>query len=764
MREIRLSRYLQANLLKHQQAYQGIVHSTRKLVGKVQFDIRFLMATKGFTEFWNNQDTLIAYYLIVVQKVEASKRLSDLAYELTDMGGYDAPLEDYKKEYKRKYIEEKTAEIEQLKAEAREKIEQEHKIAMVEYKQAKAHAKATGATQKGIVKPAKGKMPKFPTKNSITLVNEIDGGNFNYDWIPLELMHPYASGDTDCCLRIYNKLSKRIESNPKMYTLWTEFYPNLTRALGHIEATGVMVNDEYAKVLVEKYTEEEQRILGELRKFDVVQQLEDEHMALWKRGCEEFAKPVKERDPVIVKLRDKYKITKKENKVQFNPSSAPHKGKILYKLLGITLPYDKESIKDKPFDDNVPESELTWEDYRTDKHALGYIITHYPEHRELAETLLEYSKVNTLKNNFAEKLPKMVSNKDFKVHGSFKLTGTETSRLSSKDPNMQQVPSKVGDPKRFDYTYPIKRMFVTSFKNGALLQLDYSALEMRILALVAKDLEMTQAFFNEEDLHKATASILYGKPIDEISPDERQGAKRVNFGLAYGETPFSFAPKYDMSVEEAEKLFDKYFANKPRIKEFIDETHEFASKHGYVDTLQGHRRMLRDAFSKERNIYNGAMRKSVNTIIQGTGAYLTNMSLVYIDEFLRKNNMRSKIVLTVHDSIVIDCPPEEADEVAKVSKFIMENLPIDFLFIDWKGQQTRFPIVADCEIGRNYNDMVDYDKEELASFASLDGLVKFHKDQKKFKDYKEAGIITEEQCEQGIAQVKASKQAYQAYV
>lgn len=219
-----------------------------------------------------------------------------------------------------------------------------------------------------------------------------------------------------------------------------------------------------------------------------------------------------------------------------------------------------------------------------------------------------------------------------------------------------------------------------------------------------------------------------------------------------------------MTVQEAEELFEKYFASKPRIKDFIDETHEFATKNGYVDTLQGHRRMLRDAFSKERNIYNGAMRKSVNTIIQGTGAYLTNMSLVYIDDYLRQNNKKSKIVLTVHDSIVIDCHPDEIDEVAKVSKYIMENLPIDFLFIDWEGKKARYPIKADCEIGKNYNDMVDYDKEELDTFASLEGFVKFTKDQSKIGDHADNDLISKEQAEQAIAQIKACKPAYQQMV
>lgn len=747
-----------AIVYNHLQAF--VADAQQPKVGhNIQFDIRFLMNTKGFAYFENNRDTLIGYYLIVAQKIESSKRLSDLAYELTDMGGYDNPLEDYKKKYKEDYIARKKAEIDELKASEKARVEKEYKLAQAKYKEEVAKAKKLGKSTKSILKPVKEKVV-VPSKTEVKTVNEIDGGDFNYDWIPLEIMHPYASGDTDCCLRIYNVLYQRIAPHEKILALWTDFYPKLTRTLAHLEAEGIFVDKEYAKVLEKVYAEEEERLIEELRKFPAVKELEAEHMALYKAGLEEWKKPKSERDEEVAKLRDKYKISDKENKVKFNPGSAVHKGKVLYKILGLTLPYDKESIKEKPFDNGVPENELTWEDYKTDKHALGYIAEHDEDAKELAEMLLEYSKVNTLKNNFAQKLPLLASNKDGKVHGSFKITGTETSRLSSKEPNMQQVPSKVGDPKRFDYTYPIKRMFKTSFENGALLQLDYSALEMRILALVAGDEAMTQAFLDGEDLHKSTASIVWKVPVSEVSKDMRKNAKSVNFGIAYGETPFSIAPKLGVTPEEAERIFEDYFANKPRIKSFIDETHEFVKENGYVDTLQGHRRLIRDAFSKDRNTFNGALRKSVNTIIQGTGAYLTNMSLVYIDDYLRTKGMKSRIAITVHDSIVIDCPREEVDEVAKVACFIMENLPIDFLTINWKGEQMRFPIVADVEIGENYNDMVDYDAEEVNKFASYKGYVKYYKDQAKFEDYKNAGMISEEQMEAGINAVKASIEQY----
>ena len=403
-----------------------------KVLHNGKFDLRFLMGTWNFTDFNYNMDTLIGYYLSITQEIESSKRLSDLAYELTDMGGYDDPLEEYKKEYTQKYVDAEKEKIDQQKAEKKVEIEANYKEAMKAYNEKKVEYKSEGKPVSSLEKPKKEKMPKFPTKTSIKLVNKVDGGNFNYDWIPLDVIHPYASGDVDCCLRIYNVLKKRIEPNKKMYKLWTEFYPRLTRTLASVEHNGMELDREYAKTIIEKYTDEQQRLLKEIRGLDPVKKLEEEHRLLYQAGVEEFEKPVKDRDKEIANLRNKYNPEK--GKTDFNPTSPDHKGKLLYKIMKLTLPYDKECIKEKPFGDGVQESDLTWEDYKTDKHALEYIMENYSEGKEVAELLLTYSKVNTLKNNFAIKLPNVASKKDGRVHGSYLMHGTATGRLSSRDP------------------------------------------------------------------------------------------------------------------------------------------------------------------------------------------------------------------------------------------------------------------------------------------------------------------------------------------
>lgn len=216
-----------------------------------------------------------------------------------------------------------------------------------------------------------------------------------------------------------------------------------------------------------------------------------------------------------------------------------------------------------------------------------------------------------------------------------------------------------------------------------------------------------------------------------------------------------------MTVEEAEKIFDAYFRTKPRVKGFIDETHKQVQRDGYVETMQGFRRNLRDVFSQDKAKRNEALRQSVNTKIQGSGAFLTNMSLIYINKFIEQNNLRSQIILTVHDSIVIDCPLEEIHTMAKAGLYIMENLPIDWLFIDWKGEKLRYPIKADCEIGINYNDMVKYDEEDFKTFNKAENYYKYYLDLANIKNHYDSGLISEDKYKELTAILESKKVVYQ---
>jgi len=744
-----------------------------KVGHNIQFDIRFLRLTKGFTKFHNHRDTKVMYYLLVNQAVDGSLKLSDLAYELTDMGGYDKALEDFKVQYIEDYVANLKNEVDQMKLDYKILCANTKEQYQTMVRDARARMKdlrkgnPTYATQEEYIKLKeiadtkyeKPPKPDFPTVEAPK--NPIDGTDFCYEWIPLfSMLSPYASGDVDACLRIYNQLEVRglRPENTRVRELYTGHYTELTNYLAMIEANGVKMDVAYNDILIDAYTEEEARLVEEMRKFPEVQQLEEEHLELYQRGLAEMAVPKAQRDEKIADLRNKYK-----DKLKFNPNSGEDKQKVLFEYTGHRPPYNKEYLVDSVMEDNIPEDEIEWYHYKTNKTTLNYVVKEFESSKELAELLLTHSLVKTRKQNFTYKLRALID-PEARIHGGFNPTGTETTRLSSSKPNLQQLPRKTGDVNRFDYKYPIKRMFVTSFLGGALLQLDYSSLESRVLALAAMDEEMTQAFLDKNDIHKETASLVFGVPLDKVTKDMRSSAKSTTFGIAYGETPFSYYAKHGMTLEQAEKLFEDFFRNKPRIKEFIDATHAFVKETGYVECLHGFKRNLRDVYSKDKSKRNGALRQSVNTRIQGSGAFLTNTSVIYINKFIENNGFRTKVVLTVHDSIVLDCPPEEVHIMAKAARHIMENLPIDWLFIDWKGERIRYPIEADVEIGVTYNDMVEYDMEELNTFSTIKHYCKYHSDLSKIKDYMESGVITEEKYEELKATIESSKPQYQVAV
>lgn len=669
---------------------------TYKVGQNIGFDIRFLMRAYGMTDFHNHLDTKVAYYLTVSQEEAKSFTLSTLAYEMTDMGGYDKPLDEWRENY-----------IKEYRAEHKEKP-----------------------------------------------VNEVDGSDFNYEWFPLrDFLAPYAAGDVDATLRIHNVLAKNIAQTEAWTDLYYRFYPRLTVALASIEAWGFQADPEYFDVLDEEYNKERDRILEAIRKEPAVEQLEEESRMLYEEGLKEWAKPKAERDEEIAKLRDRYK-----NKMEFNPNSPNDKKRVLFDIIGAQPPANKDTLVDSAT--NKSESEITWEDYKTDKNMMKWIKENIPEAVTLADLLLEYSSVSTLLSTFVNGLRKQINPHTNTIHGGYNPTGTSTSRLSSSRPNMQNLASSHQNVDKFDYHYPIKRLFTTRFDGGVILQADYSALEMRILGLRANDPGMTEAFLQGKDIHKNTASIMQGKPEEEISSDERQAAKAVAFGLVYGKQSFSLAGDLGVTPDEAEVLVNKFFAGKPAVRGFIEYAHEFLEKNGYVETMNGHRRIIHDVWGNKAS-KNEALRQSVNTIIQGTGAYLTNYSVALIYEYLKEYNKKSMLVATVHDSIVVDVHPDEIEEVTQVVKYLMENVPAEFLYTTVNGQRVRYPIEADVEIGHNYNDLVDYEEEDFKTFNSPTGYIKYRRDIKLLIDHKESGKITEEQLEEAIQIIENQKAHYQ---
>ena len=780
-----------------------------KVGHNLKYDIKFLMSTQSFTDFESNQDTLVGWYLAVTQETTDSKRLSDLTYEVTDMGGYDKPLEDFKKWYVTSLLKFLSDELKNIKKENKKIAKKEYSVKANEYdewlesKLRNTNVQLTDEDEYyGITKEQKKYLelkltPEIINKNTLMggsfrevaekspeymnlstnskeyvlkvaldlintykdnnkVINEVDGGNFNYDWIPLELMHPYASGDTDACRRIYCDVIERLEdqNRPKAIKLLTEDYPRLNRTLARIESNGLYTDLEYMSKNDEAYIKELNNTESKIRKHWAVQEFEETRYNLYQLALEEHEKKPSERDKEIHEYRAKFK----DEGWKFNPGSGEHLANILYNILGFTLPYDQHYIKANPFE-KKSEKDIEWSDYKTDVKSLNYIKNNEElqgETKELLNNLLYYASIRTKRNSFTKKLPAMTNKQTKTLHGSFSATTTATSRLASSNPNLQNIVSHTSDVNKFDYHHPIKRSFISRFNKGVILQADYSALELRVTGLMTGDKEMTKVFIEGGDLHKNTASLVYNKPEDEITDEERKKAKTVSFSLLYGDVPFSFASKNDMSIEEAEELFDNYYKHKPAVGNAIKETHEFVEENGYVETLQGFRRFIGNAKSKDKSKKNRALRQSFNAKIQGAGAWFTSMSITYIDDFIQSRNMKSKLIATVHDSIVVDAHPDEVQVMAKVVLQCMENLPFDFLMTKCEGKTIRYPITADMEIGTSYGDLVEYNEEEIKDFNSPIGYVKYKLALQQVKDYYESGKLTEDQYNEKTGYIKSN--------
>ena len=562
-----------------------------KVGHNIQYDIKFLMSTQGFKTFENHEDTKVGWYLAVTQEQAESLRLSDLAYEATDMGGYDKPLEDYKvwfrnhllkylstkiadivkknkkvakKEYKvnatdyDSWIQEKLDNTEDILIDStvednKDNLSKEEKvyrslgltpeILTIEYLDKEELSKVIKNlpidyysleenTRKYIMTTAINLINKHKKLNNI--VNEVDGSPFNYDWIPLELMHPYASGDVDCCRRLYCDVIDKLEQQdrPKAIDLLKKDYPRLTRTLARIESNGVYADKEYMVKNDDFYIKEMKKTEKEMKEHWAVKEFEDYQFNLYELGVEEFAKPKKERDPNIEKYRTKFK----DDGWMFSPSSGAHKGKVLYDILGLKPPYDKNYIKDKPFEKGIKESDLTWEDYKVNKVTLDYLNEHEENKdiKELLELMLYYASLQTKRNSFTNKLITRINPSTGNIHGNFNISGTSTGRLSSSNINWQNVPAHTSNVNKFDYHHPIKRSFVSRFPGGLILQADYSALELRVTGLITGDESMTQIFLDGGDLHVNTAGLMNNKAEEEVTVEERQDAKKISFGLLYG--------------------------------------------------------------------------------------------------------------------------------------------------------------------------------------------------------------------------------------
>jgi len=284
-------------------------------------------------------------------------------------------------------------------------------------------------------------------------------------------------------------------------------------------------------------------------------------------------------------------------------------------------------------------------------------------------------------------LPKVVD-EESRVHTTFNLTIAQTGRLSSIDPNLQNIPVRTEIGKR------IRTAFVAR-KGNTFVSGDYSQFELRLAAALSGDEGMIEAFNKDEDIHKLTAAAVLGLKPDEVSKDLRYQAKAVNFGILYGQGPHGLAAVTGMSYGDAREFIAKYFEIRPKLKEYLDGLREQAKKKGYVENLLGRRRPSPDAQSSNYMVRETALRQAINMPIQGTAADLTKLAMIELDKVLKKEHPEAKMLLQIHDSIMVECPEKEAEKVGTSMKKVMEavypKLPVK--------------LKVDISIGENWGEL-----------------------------------------------------------
>jgi DNA polymerase-1 len=299
------------------------------------------------------------------------------------------------------------------------------------------------------------------------------------------------------------------------------------------------------------------------------------------------------------------------------------------------------------------------------------VLSKLESEHEIASLILDFRELQKLKSTYVDALPALISPKTGRIHTSFMQAVTATGRLSSKDPNLQNIPIRTVRGRE------IRKAFIPRDENYLILSADYSQIELRIMAAFSKDESMLDAFNNGLDVHKATAAKVFHVPLEEVTSDMRRKAKTVNFGIIYGVSAFGLAAQLAISRTEAKEIIDQYFVEFPKVKTFMDQSIADARENGYVETVLGRRRYLRDILSANMNERGFAERNAINAPIQGSAADMIKVAMIQIQDFLEKENLKSKMILTVHDELVFDAHKDEVDYLkTQINKIMCEAMDL----------------------------------------------------------------------------------------
>ncbi len=296
------------------------------------------------------------------------------------------------------------------------------------------------------------------------------------------------------------------------------------------------------------------------------------------------------------------------------------------------------------------------------------VLKKLADKHKLPALLLEYRLLTKLKTTYIDVLPELADPSTGRIHTSFNQTGTETGRLSSSNPNLQNIPIKTEIGAR------IREAIIAGGKDNYLISCDYSQIDLRILAHLSRDEYLLHAFKKGMDIHKATAALIYGVKEGDVNDEMRDRAKRVNFGIVYGLTSYGLSRDMGVSFEEAQSFIDAYFSRYPGVKDYIDKQIKRAQKEGFVTTILGRRRYIPEINSKNQSVRQFAERQAVNTPIQGSASVLIKLAMIDINKEIKKKELKSKMVLQIHDELLFDLPKDELQALTGLARERMENV------------------------------------------------------------------------------------------
>ena len=395
----------------------------------------------------------------------------------------------------------------------------------------------------------------------------------------------------------------------------------------------------------------------ELPLCDVLYRMEQRGIRIDRNQLEQFG------DMLTQRIADCEKVIFSYSDGTFNINSPKQLGEVLFDKLGL------------------PPSKKTQKGYSTNAEVLEKLKDKHP----IIPAIMDYRMLTKLKSTYADGLLKEIG-EDGRVHTTFQNLVTATGRLSSTEPNLQNIPV------RTDLGAEIRKMFVPE-PGCVLVDADYSQIELRVLAHIADDQAMQKAFCDRVDIHTATASQVFGIPVEEVTPLQRRHAKAVNFGIVYGISEFSLAEDIGVSRYEAREYIDNYLANYSGVRSYMKQVVADARESGFTRTLYGRRRYVPELKSSNFNVRSAAERVTLNTPIQGTAADIIKLAMIRVENALAESFPQAKLLLQVHDELIVECPEEQAEAVAKLVSREMEGVA-----------QLKVPLTAEAHFGKSWYD------------------------------------------------------------